>query len=611
MPTITQKTLKGLNPLSSGSIQIDSTSTIYSTTGGTIIKHSLKNPSNPQKILHLHDNKITAFNLSKNGRYLASGQMGTENYKTKKAFIAIISTEEMLMKKFFMEFEEEILDLKFSLDSRYLAATGKDHNLMIYCLENFSLIFKKKEERDFPILNWALKNGRNTLVMVNKTKIRRFEISKKLNDENFVEEKYIMLVKHIKRDYLTTSLDNESGFLFGGTASGEISVFNLNSNVFVDSIKVSDYNVTALKVFKKNCILASFLNGDVKELSYCDKKFKVLNQINTRSNICEFALNLDFPEYCFFITKDGEVFNKNSNRLSFDLFSNYPFEEIIDCGIYNKNILCLFSKNGICYFWDLITNTLISNYKPETKKTIFSQRLFINSKLKIAVLSYSDNSIIGIDLKNIKQGQFKKLWQIPEAHKGKITSIFYSEKYLLTSCSENLLRIWHSKKMTLIQEFNYHNSSIEKCKGFLHNPELIISSSKDKQMILYDLKKEKRIRNYRVKNGFIKFITEVDENLIIASGPNCPIFFFDLKNDKFFKKIDSSSICNLEIDSGKRFLAFVDSEIKLNIYDLEKDRVVCEEKIGYMNVLRIFWVSKNEIVAVMKNGGYLKLDVNF
>ena len=57
------------------------------------------------------------------------------------------------MKKFFMEFEEEILDLKFSLDSKYLAATGKDHFLRIYELKNFSLIFKKKGEKDFRLIN--------------------------------------------------------------------------------------------------------------------------------------------------------------------------------------------------------------------------------------------------------------------------------------------------------------------------------------------------------------------------------------------------------------------------------------------------------------------------
>ena len=651
MSEITQKNLIGINPYCRGTIQIQDKNTIYYTSGGTIIKNNLSPLQKPQKLLHLHDNNITALALSKNGLYLASGQKGTEHYKTKKAFIAIIDTRKLQMKKFFMEFEEEILDLKFSLDSKYLAATGKDHFLRIYELKNFSLIFKKKGEKDFPLLNWNLQNGRNFLILINSVKIQKFEILKKLNDENFVDEKYFMLVKNIKRNYGTTSICVKSNFFFGGTTNGEISIFDLKNNIFIDLKKISDFEITALKIFEKNKLLVSFLNGEIFEIFFDEKKknFEILKkfEIGEKKNILEFFVNLDFPELNFFITKNGEVFIKNSKRFIFEFYKNFPFEEIIDCDFYKKKILVLFSKNGICYFWDIKKNILITKFFSENskKKKIFSQKIFINSKMGIMVLSYSNNSIIGLDITNLEKYEnsknsqnfensknlensknsqnfenfensqnFKisKIWEIPEAHKGKITSIYYSPKYLLTSSSKNLLRIWHSKKLTLITEFNYHNSSIEKILGFSKNPEIIISSGKDQQLIFFDLKKEKRLKNYQINNGYIKFVTELDNKIFLTGGKNCPIFFFDLdfKGNLPKKKIDEISVTNLAISENRRFLAFVDFEFFLKIWDLEKNLKLMEKKIGYMDVLRVEWVGESEVVVVMRNGSYLVLGVS-
>lgn len=49
------------------------------------------------------------------------------------------------MEEFYQEFEDEILDLKFSPDDNFFAATGKDFRLIIYSLKEKRIVFQVQE----------------------------------------------------------------------------------------------------------------------------------------------------------------------------------------------------------------------------------------------------------------------------------------------------------------------------------------------------------------------------------------------------------------------------------------------------------------------------------
>lgn len=89
-------------------LQLISENEIVYSAGGTLVK---ENTNKNFQVLPLHDESITALDLSPNKKWVITGQKGTEQYKEKKAFIALVDLETFKMEKFFMEIEDGIVDL--------------------------------------------------------------------------------------------------------------------------------------------------------------------------------------------------------------------------------------------------------------------------------------------------------------------------------------------------------------------------------------------------------------------------------------------------------------------------------------------------------------------
>lgn len=62
-----------------------------------------------------------------------------------------------------------------------------------------------------------------------------------------------------------------------------------------------------------------------------------------------------------------------------------------------------------------------------------------------------------------------------------------NDKYILTGGQDYILKLWHTQTQSLIHEFNYHIKEIVLSRGLTSKPNIIISSSKDRQLIFYDI----------------------------------------------------------------------------------------------------------------------------
>ena len=69
---------------------------------------------------------------------------------------------------------------------------------------------------------------------------------------------------------------------------------------------------------------------------------------------------------------------------------------------------------------------------------------------KCCLVCYDNDDIVALDMTNVVKGYITLKWKINNAHKGKITSIYLNEKYVLTSSDECVLRIWHHKTQQMI-----------------------------------------------------------------------------------------------------------------------------------------------------------------
>ena len=115
---------------------------------------NLNDPSE-QKILRGHDMQVTTLAVSPSGQYVASGQIGTKNFK---GFAAPVFVWDTLTKKrlvILRGLSQRVNILAFSTDERLVCGCGEDSLLYIWELSTGEVIFGKQFPTPVSFLKWV------------------------------------------------------------------------------------------------------------------------------------------------------------------------------------------------------------------------------------------------------------------------------------------------------------------------------------------------------------------------------------------------------------------------------------------------------------------------
>lgn len=114
------------------------------------------------------------------------------------------------------------------------------------------------------------------------------------------------------------------------------------------------------------------------------------------------------------------------------------------------------------------------------------------------------------------------IWEIANAHRGSITSVYADANYILSGGQDGAVRVWARVNKKLLIQFNgkskiYFLSNIylytDQKKDIvslfpdLDRPHIIHSCSMDRSVSTYDLKLEKRINGHSTTNGALYGMT--------------------------------------------------------------------------------------------------------
>jgi WD40 repeat protein len=113
------------------------------------------------------------------------------------------------------------------------------------------------------------------------------------------------------------------------------------------------------------------------------------------------------------------------------------------------------------------------------------------------------------------------LWQIDNAHKNGVTAIALSHnsKFIVSGGMEGEVRVWEIRSKELISHLKEHTSKVTKVQIFADDIHLL-TASRDKSILCWDLKNQKRISNQTLRMGGINCfaISPVDSNLFVSVG---------------------------------------------------------------------------------------------
>jgi WD40 repeat protein len=103
-----------------------------------------------------------------------------------------------------------------------------------------------------------------------------------------------------------------------------------------------------------------------------------------------------------------------------------------------------------------------------------------------------------------------KNWEL-SAHRGNVNTIYVDSNYILTGGEDGIIRVWTRLTHELTMQFAAHQKNVFCVIPHVNYFNLIYTCGEDKKLNLFDLKKQKRINNQEVMNGYITSIIQRKE----------------------------------------------------------------------------------------------------
>ena len=120
-------------------------------------------------------------------------------------------------------------------------------------------------------------------------------------------------------------------------------------------------------------------------------------------------------------------------------------------------------------------------------------------------------------------------WEIANAHKGAVSTVYADANYVLSGGEDALVRVWSRQVRKLTYQIAIHIKRVTRVFPDILKTNIIHSCSIDKTVHSYDLKKSKKVMFHTHHNGQILDMSQrVDhEQELVTCGKNMPILFWD------------------------------------------------------------------------------------
>jgi WD40 repeat protein len=505
--------------------------------GGVIILAEMNDP-NKQKILRGHDDVVTCIALSHNGDLLASGQRGENSdifvwdYKTGNIIYTL------------SEHDYEVSCLSFSYDDRLLFSCGniKDKRSFIWDMKTGNIVLNLtpmfplptifaiwggfvRDERGNETRNYQYATcGDNQVCLWNVDPYQGTQERGEVQTGNFV------------RNYICLAFSkNEEKYLYAGTTSGDIVCILVKNRSIVFNKIICAQGVTAIVPLTKYEVVVGGGDGSLVLLYIDEPKCEELARISLYGSIYSLSASQDGFQLLA-STDKGFIYRIRAIDLSNIVLNENHTDAIIN--FYNLNDdhyrfgTC--SLDGTIRIWNL------DDYSVST-------RIKINPSIIPQCLEFNDDMIIsGWSDGNIRcyrtYGE-EQLWQIDNAHKGGVSAITMNSqsKFVVTGGYKGEVRLWEIRSKEMVSNLKEHLQKVTKVELFKDDIHLM-TTSKDKSILIWDISKEKRIASYQLSSGGVNNfrISPIDENIIISVGQDRKITQWDLRYPQPIKVISSN-----------------------------------------------------------------------
>jgi WD40 repeat protein len=577
-----------------------------------------------QQLLRAHDEDVCALCVSRDGRFVASGQLGSQS---RKGYEASVIVWEWASKARFLDLSglnQKVVAMDFTDDGRFLCASGQNQMISVWSMETGERIYSRRTENvvtvvsmsppfstqgsRYPYYQMCTADGQNVLY-------HRIEFDLRSMSYALHSDRLALPASGLQRQYTCGTIRNGDYFIVATTA-GDLCVFSLAHKIFRSSIPVCNGGITSLIQARDNVLFVGSGDGKIKGLQGDDVVWEVISDATlefAQAAITSLSLSTDAVELISG-TNNGKMYRVLTNDLSSMLLQASHTAPVTDVSFApeSSDTVATCSAAGEMFVWDLSTYAHIATSIVQSPARCLS---YTRTPEEVLV-GYDDGFVRAWDARPGCHGRL--VWQLASVHRGAVTCICQSPNVIVTGGDDFVVRVWHRTTHEMLTQFgSKHRKPVSKVIMDEAIAHMFHSCSEDRSLISYDLKQNKAVVVHSMQAGnFTDMSQRKDhEKEILSVGLDGRLLFWDvdfadpvgcLTPSCPYMDGNSKLLCG-QISPKGRYLACAGQEHLLYLFDLQTCEQIQALEGHSKAVVRMAWspdekqlvtVSQDSCVAV-------------
>lgn len=523
-----------------------------------------------QEILSGHTDSVTCVAISNNGSMIASGQKG-ENPDVN---VWNFTSHEIIFK--LEEHDGKLQAIAFSHDDKILGTLGsnEDGKLMIWDMSNGYIIASAKPPLGSECIAFGgfvkdikRRNTQNYLLCTGgKDGLMIWHLDPFKGDFDPVKlggEGRLSTSRHI----MSLQFSSDYELIYGATTSGEYVIASVRSSRVVQTIQATRMAVSSIAIGLDAGVVIGC--GDTS-LKFFDRDAVFNGEIRLDSPVISLSSSKDLREILA-ATSMGSIFRVNASTRQYITISEAHTQAVVAIAFsFDQNDkFATASLDGTIRVWDIADYAVLAtgHARREQERGVVPSCLGFSD---ILISGWSDGRVLAHS-----PNTGENLWFIDNAHPGGVTAIALSHngRFLLTGGPGGEVRLWEMKSRELISHLKEHVQKITSLTLF-DDDSMAISASRDRCILRWDLRTEKRTHSHMQRMGGINGIAlSRDEQFTLSVGQEKKLSYWNNKSIEVTHQVqldadEDEGRCIARSNNGK-YIATGGSMGMLRLFDYE------------------------------------------
>jgi len=576
--------------------------------GSCIVIREIGNPQNTAFLMG-HNDRVCCVQVSKSGKYVASGQVTHMGFQ---ADICVFDFESRKLVHRMMLHKVKVQALAFSADEKYLASIGgqDDNTLVVWDLSTGRPLCGGPASNELSLCIAFFNQSSDKIITGGSGVLRVWDVdfaNRKINPTDVV-------VGNIRREFQNIAVEALDRYAYVGTGSGDVLCIQLQGpKVFkmIGPTKKLTNGIVCSTFTESGDVLVGAGGGEVALLSKVD--LHVIKTVTLQGSVTSVAA---LGEHVFAGTSKSNVYYINTATFKEELRQTCHYERINDIVFpFNYSELFATCSASDIRVWNAKTSAELLRIQVGNLEC---NCIAFTKDGKAIVSGWSDGKV-----RSFGPQSGRLMFAINDAHKTtgmkRTSGIFQgvtaicvdnSNQRIVTGGADSQVRVWRvsSTSYSMEASMKEHKATINAI-AILGDDSECISASDDGSCIVWDLTRFVR-RNIMYAQTYFKAAAYfTDESQILTTGSDKKITYWDAVDCSAIRELEGSKngeINTLSISPDGKYFVSGGGDKMIKVWDYD-EAYVHSFGVGHScNITKVkFSPDGTRIVSVGDEGGIM------